>query len=395
MEFTLTEAQQDLSGLTRSVVTELVTNDRLRELDAAEDRFDAILWNALASAGVLGAALPESVGGDGFGVLEQCSILAELGRGVAAVPFLTSIVGSAAAIAEFGSDKQRDEWASAAAAGEKILTAALAEEYNDDPAHPVTRAEKTADGWRIDGAKITVDSAPLADLFLVPAITEDGVAVFLVEPSDAGVSITRQSTTDFSSAGLVEFDSVQIPADRVLGSVAQGSDIAAWIVERIQLGSTAYQYGVLDQALKLTAEYATERVQFGRPIGSFQAVAPAPRRRIHRRQGCPSDSVGCRVASERRTSFRRRCTDGQVLGCRCGTPCRAHCGSRSRRCRSGRGPSGSPLLPRGQASRVPARQRNGSASRARQGTCRSPCLSASHRVEIHDLVRDESMMMQL
>ncbi len=67
MEFTLTEAQQDLSGLTRSVVTELVTNDRLRELDAAEDRFDAILWNALASAGVLGAALPESVGGDGFG----------------------------------------------------------------------------------------------------------------------------------------------------------------------------------------------------------------------------------------------------------------------------------------------------------------------------------------
>lgn len=177
MEFTLTEAQQDLSRLTRSVVAELVTNDRLRELDAAEDRFDALLWNALASAGVLGAALPESVGGDGFGVLEQCSILAELGRGVAAVPFLTSIVGSAAAIAEFGSDQQRDEWASAAAAGEKILTAALAEEYNDDPAHPITRAEKTADGWRIDGAKITVDSAPLADLFLVPAITEDGVAV--------------------------------------------------------------------------------------------------------------------------------------------------------------------------------------------------------------------------
>ena len=244
MEFTLTEAQQDLSGLTRSVVTELVTNDRLRELDAAEDRFDAILWNALASAGVLGAALPESVGGDGFGVLEQCSILAELGRGVAAVPFLTSIVGSAAAIAEFGSDKQRDEWCERCRRRrEDTHPRPSPRNTTTTPAHPVTRAEKTADGWRIDGAKITVDSAPLADLFLVPAITEDGVAVFLVEPSDAGVSITRQSTTDFSSAGLVEFDSVQIPADRVLGSVAQGSDIAAWIVERIQLGSTAYQYG--------------------------------------------------------------------------------------------------------------------------------------------------------
>lgn len=273
MEFTLTEAQQDLSALTRSVVTELVTNDRLRELDAADERFDAALWSALASAGVLGAALPAEVGGDGFGVLEQCSILVELGRAVAAVPFLTSVVGGAAALAEFGSPQQQRDWAAAAASGAKILTVALAEEFNDDPTRPVTRAEKTPDGWRLTGSKITVESASIAQLFLVPASTDDGTVVFLVEPSDAGVRITPQSVTDFSSVSVVDFDGVQIADERILGAPARRSEVASWIVERLQVGSSAYQYGVLDRALALTAEYATERVQFGRPIGSFQAVA--------------------------------------------------------------------------------------------------------------------------
>ncbi|MCJ0902906.1 acyl-CoA dehydrogenase family protein [Rhodococcus sp. ARC_M6] len=273
MDFTLTEAQNDLAGLTRGIVSELVTNDRLRVLDAAENRTDLALWTTLASSGVLSAALPESVGGDGFGVLEQCSILVELGRGVAAVPFLTSIMTSASAIAEFGNDAQRVEWAAPAASGEKILTAALAEEFNDNPALPTTHASRTADGWTLQGSKIIVDSAPVADLFLVPALTDDGVVVFLVQPSDSGVTITRESVVDFGSVGQVDFDSVQLSDARVLGSPAQGAEITDWIVERARLGSSAYQYGVLDQALKLTAEYARERVQFGRPIGSFQAVA--------------------------------------------------------------------------------------------------------------------------
>ncbi|QXW01458.1 MULTISPECIES: acyl-CoA dehydrogenase family protein [Rhodococcus] len=273
MDFTFTEAQNDLAGLTRGIVNELVTNDRLRELDAAQDRTDRTLWAALASSGVLSAALPESLGGDGFGVLEQCSILVELGRAVAPVPYLTSIVSSAAAIAEFGDDTQRADWAAPAARGEKILTAALSEEWGDNPALPFTRANRTETGWELTGTKIVVDSAPIADLFLVPASTDDGVVVFLVQPGDVGVSVTRQSIVDFGSAGQVDLDAVQLPDDRVLGSVARGSEISEWIVERARLGSSAYQYGVLDQALKLTAEYARERVQFGRPIGSFQAVA--------------------------------------------------------------------------------------------------------------------------
>ncbi|MCK0089212.1 acyl-CoA/acyl-ACP dehydrogenase [Rhodococcus sp. F64268] len=271
MDFTLTEAQQDLSELTRSIVTDIVTNEHQRGLDAAEDRTDHILWDALASSGVLGAALPDSVGGDGFGPLEQASILIELGRAAATVPYLTSIVVSASAIAEFGTKEQIEEWGEPAGSGEKILTAALTEEVNDDPLHPVTSATTSGSGHILTGTKIVVDTAPVADGFLVPATTDDGVAVFLVRADDPGVSVTPQQTTSFGSAGIVTLGGVELGPDRVLGT--DGATVAAWLRDRFLLGSAAYQCGALDRGLELTAEYARERVQFDRPIGSFQAVA--------------------------------------------------------------------------------------------------------------------------
>lgn len=271
MDFTLTEAQQDLAALTRSIVTDIVTNDHLRELDSAEDRTDRRLWDALAGAGVLGAALPASVGGDGFGPLEQASILVELGRGVASVPYLCSVAVSASAVAEFGSEDQRRDWSEPAAAGRTILSAALAEEFVDDPSRPATRAQRTDTGWVVSGTKIVVDSAPVADGFLVPCASESGTVVLLVRADDPGVSVTAQRTTDFGSCGIVDFDDVTLPAGRVLGT--DGTAVASWLRDRTLLGSAAYQYGVLDRALELTAEYGRERVQFDRPIGSFQAVA--------------------------------------------------------------------------------------------------------------------------
>ncbi|MGN5238335.1 MULTISPECIES: acyl-CoA dehydrogenase family protein [unclassified Rhodococcus (in: high G+C Gram-positive bacteria)] len=271
MDFTLTEAQQDLSELTRTIVTGIVTDEHQRNLDAADDRTDHVLWDALASSGVLGAALPNSVGGDGFGPLEQAAVLIELGRGAAAVPYLTSVVVSASAIAEFGSESQRQEWGEPAGTGEKVLTAALVEEVNDDPLHPTTSATASGSGHILNGTKIVVDTAPVADGFLVPATTDDGVAVFLVRADDPGVSVTPQQTTSFGSTGIVTLDGVALGPDRILGS--DGATVAARLRDRFLLGSAAYQCGALDRALELTADYARERVQFDRPIGSFQAVA--------------------------------------------------------------------------------------------------------------------------
>ncbi|HEX8630301.1 MAG TPA: acyl-CoA dehydrogenase family protein, partial [Catenuloplanes sp.] len=128
MDFRPTPAQQDLGPLTRAILDDHVTTDRLREIETKGDRFDRALWMELAGAGVLAATLPPSVGGDGFGLLEQCSVLVELGRAVAPVPYLSSIVTAAAAVATFGDAAQLERWAAPAGRGELVLTAALAEE---------------------------------------------------------------------------------------------------------------------------------------------------------------------------------------------------------------------------------------------------------------------------
>jgi len=121
----------------------------------------------------------------------------------------------------------------------------------------------------LSGLKTTVPCAPGAGLFLVPCGSADGELVFLVTPSDAGVSVEAQELTSFGPAGRVMLEGAVLGGDRVLG----GADVADWLVARATVGLCALQAGVLERALELTAEHARTRVQFGRPIGAFQAVA--------------------------------------------------------------------------------------------------------------------------
>ncbi len=273
MDFQPTAAQAELGALARTILHDLVTPQRLREVEAGADRFDPALWAELARAGVLSAALPESAGGAGLGLLEQCGVLAETGRAVAPVPYLGSIVLGAAAIAEFGTPEQRQRWAVPAGQGDLILAAALAEDDGDDPRVPVTTARQSAGGWSLTGAKTSVTGGTIAGLLLVPANTPDGVAVFLVAPGDPGVNIRPQLVTGGDATALVELAAAFVPADRVLGSVGAGPQIAGWLASRGTVGICAHQLGVAERALELTAEYARTREQFGKPIGSFQAVA--------------------------------------------------------------------------------------------------------------------------
>jgi acyl-CoA dehydrogenase len=270
VDFVRNEAHQELAALSRRIL-DGVTPERLHEAEAAGG-FDAALWADLAGAGILAAALPESAGGAGLGLLEQCTILTELGRAVAPVPYLASIVLGAGAVAAFGTPDQRDRWAAPAARGEVILTAALSEEDGDDPAAPSVRAQSAGGRWRLSGVKTTVAAGTRADLLLVPAATADGVAVFLVEPADSGMTVQPQQLTG-SPATRVELAGVELPGDRVLGGPASGAAITDWLVARATVGLCALQAGVTDRALELTAAYARSREQFGKPIGSFQAVA--------------------------------------------------------------------------------------------------------------------------
>jgi alkylation response protein AidB-like acyl-CoA dehydrogenase len=254
MDFTVSEAQEELAGLARKI---------LAERDAP--------WADLAAAGVLAAGLPASLDGAGLGLLEQCSVLIETGRSASEVPYLASIVLGAGAIACFGTALQQERWARPAGQGSVVLTAALAEEDGDDPGRPSCRATRSADGsWALSGVKTAVPHAPGAALFLVPCASADGVRVFLVAPSDAGVSVQPQRLTSFAPAGRLVLEGAVVDGDRVLGP---GAEVADWLAARATVGLCAVQAGVVERALELTAEHARTRVAFGRPIGAFQAVA--------------------------------------------------------------------------------------------------------------------------
>jgi 3-oxocholest-4-en-26-oyl-CoA dehydrogenase beta subunit len=276
MDFVQYEADRELASLSRKILADQLTPERLAEAESEGDGIDRALWADLAAAGILSAALPESLGGAGLGLLAHCAVLAELGREVAPVPYLPSIVLGAGALARFGTAEQQQRWAAPAGRGELILAAALSEEDGDDPQAPSASAERATGeaygGWRLSGVKTAVLAAPLADLLLVPAATPAGVAVFLVDPGGHGVTVQRQQVTG-GAAGRVVLDGAPVGEDRMLGGPAAGREAAGWLVAHGTVGLCALQYGVAARALELTSAYAQGRVQFGKPIGGFQAVA--------------------------------------------------------------------------------------------------------------------------
>jgi 3-oxocholest-4-en-26-oyl-CoA dehydrogenase beta subunit len=265
MDFKTTEASEDLGGLVRTITESVCTPERQRELDGLDERFDRDLWGKLIEADVLSAAAPESLGGGGFGVLEQVAVLVALGRQMAAVPYLESAVLAAGALAKFGAEALQQEWAAPAVRGEKALSVALDGEMGEGP----VQAQVLGDGYRLTGTRTQVGYGPVADAFLVPAETDLGTKVFVVAASDAGLKIQSLSTTGHGSIGHLELQGVEVGADRIVG----GYDVVTWLTTHGTLGRSAFQLGVLERALELTAEYAREREQFGRPIGSFQAVS--------------------------------------------------------------------------------------------------------------------------
>ena len=265
MDFSTTEAAEDLGGLVRTITESVCTPEHQRELDGLDERFDSDLWAKLKDADILSTAAPESLGGGGFGVLEQVAVLVALGRQMAAVPYLESAVLSAGALAKFGSDELQQAWAVPAINGEKVVTVALDGDMGEGP----VQATAHDDGYRLTGTRTQVFYGPLADAFVVPAETDSGTKVFVVAKDDAGVSVGSLNTTGHGSVGHLELQGVELGADRVVG----GGDVVSWLTTHGTLGRSAFQLGVLERALELTAEYAREREQFDRPIGSFQAVS--------------------------------------------------------------------------------------------------------------------------
>jgi len=253
MDFTPSEAAVDLAALTRRILADKVTPETLGPHGSGG--FDAALWTSLAQAGVLDAALPSSIGGGGFGLLEQCAVLTEIGRAVAPVPYLPSITMAAAALAAFGTPALVDQWVLPVLRGESVLAVALPDVG--------AACGFTADDGRLTGSHPAVPFGAFAQGLLVEAAVDDGRALFLVDASAAGVSVTAQRAIDHADAALVELSGAS--------GISLG-DIGEWLRLRGTAGLCAQQLGVVERALEMTASYAREREQFGHALGGFQAV---------------------------------------------------------------------------------------------------------------------------
>lgn len=271
MDFTFTEEQETVAKVARALFEHRATPEVLTDLEAADARHDPALWADLAAADLLGIALPESVGGSGHGFLELALLLTEVGYSVAPVPVYATLLLGADPIARHGTADQQQRYLPDVVAGRRLLTAALTEPGRDHRLPPTTTARRDADGWRVDGAKDLVPAAQLADAMVVPTTTDDGdVGLFVVDMAADGVDVRPVSTTNGEPHADVFLDSAVVSEHDLLPGT--GPAILSSLYDRALVGLCALQLGVTERALHLAATYTTEREQFGRPIGSFQAV---------------------------------------------------------------------------------------------------------------------------
>ena len=273
MDFSFTDDQNSIRDLVKQVLTDIVTDDSLKALDKEGTWFHERAWKQLAESEMLGLAIPEEYGGAGMGLTELCLLLQQVGRTVAPIPAIETLVSAALPLAEFGTAEQKERFLSGIVQGKTILTAALVDSGSRNPLRPSSVATPDGDGWRVSGRFSNVAYADLADRILVPARVEGGpVVVLLVDPKAEGVELSGQRGTNGQPLWQLDLSSVPVAVGDVLAGTENGEQVLRYLLDRTILGICAVEYGIAEQALFMTANYAGERKQFGVPIATFQGV---------------------------------------------------------------------------------------------------------------------------
>lgn len=268
MQFDFSEDHASISELARQIFATRTDTTVLQSIERSGG-FDAELWSALAGADLLTIAVPEAAGGAGMGMLGLVALLEQQGRRVAAVPVWATVAGAALPLAEFGSDAQKQEWLPGLLDGSQLVTGAFDVAGGADI--PV-RAEAAGDGWSLTGEIAAVPAAEQAAAFLTPVrLPDGGVAVVIVRTGADGVALTPVDVTDHQSHAAVTLTGAAVPAGDVLPG--DGAQILAWTLRRARVALAALGAGVCAEALAMTAKYVSERVQFGRPLSTNQAVS--------------------------------------------------------------------------------------------------------------------------
>jgi alkylation response protein AidB-like acyl-CoA dehydrogenase len=274
LDFGFSEEQEMLRQSARGLLEKECPSAAVRRLIDDERGYDADLWRKMAELGWTGLVVPEAYGGANLSYVDLVLVLEEMGRVVLPSPFIWTVM-VAEAIKRAGSEAQNQALLPKIAAGEMIATVAWMEPSGLWGADGISMAaRKRGNGFTLDGVKLFVNDGHIADCMLVAARTGGrGVTLFAIETSRAGISVAPLKTMDSTrKLSEVRFDRVKATAADVVGAVGDGWKTLSGIIDRGKVMIAAEMMGGAQKVLDMTVDYAKVRAQFGRPIGSFQAV---------------------------------------------------------------------------------------------------------------------------
>ena len=279
MDFSLSEAQELLKRTARDFLEKECPKQLVREMEEDETGYPAQLWHNMAELGWMALPFPEKYGGGGGSFADLVILLEEMGRACLPSPFIPTVVLGGLTILDMGSEEQKKKFLPHIAKGDMVCTLALLEPSDSyDPADISCRAIADEDGYLVNGTKLFVPDAHITDYLVVAARTrnssraEQGVTLFLVDTRSPGIDYTLLKTIAGDKQFEVNFDSVKVPRESVIGEVGWAWKGAERILERAAVAKCAEMVGGAQRVLEMTVSYAKERIQFGRPIGSFQAI---------------------------------------------------------------------------------------------------------------------------
>ncbi len=280
MAMVLNEEAGMLKDAAKGFLTDSAPVSQLRKLrdDKSADGFDRKTWSAMAEMGWTSVLVPEDFGGVEMGYVAAGVIAEEMGRTLTASPYLSTAIMGATAFGRFGSDSQKAEWLPRIAAGDAITAIAVDEGGKHNPSKVTATAERSGNGFKLNGKKTFVAEGHVADMLIVSARTAgseaeaEGITLFLVPRDAAGVSVERSDMVDSRNSARITLDNVEVTADAVLGEVDHGLKALEGVLDAGRAGLSAEMSGSAQQCLENTASYLKERKQFGVIIGTFQAL---------------------------------------------------------------------------------------------------------------------------
>jgi alkylation response protein AidB-like acyl-CoA dehydrogenase len=273
MDFDLSKAQKLLQQSARDFFARECKPERVRALMATETAFDAALWQAMADQGFTGLTVPEEYGGLGLSLVDLIAVAEEMGRACLPGPFLSTL-WAAALIRHAGNEGQRKQYLEPISAGEMKATVALLEESADwNPDAVELRAEKNGKEYSLRGAKHFVTDAAVADVIICVARAGDDLVLLPVEKDAAGLKITPTPAIDATrKLYTVEFDNIAVPESSALAFTTKTRAALEAATDAATVALCAEMLGGMQWTLETTVEYAKTRQQFGKPIGTYQAV---------------------------------------------------------------------------------------------------------------------------